>query len=309
MRDSRRSSFRTMTKSRGHRLCLVQALWEILALRGRQLRSCACFVFFSLLVGDVVPKDDDAYSVYLTLRRNVDIVCAPQLTTNTIPYLKVLVSDFYSAFTQVFPEVNVIPKMHYLIHYPRLIRLYGPLSKLSSMRFEAKHQYFRSLARKTRNFINVCRTLSTRHQLYKMYHLSQPKARIATSGCKQVPFEELPELLQDRLQQLELGSAQVTAVNSVTMSQRTFRKECVLPLMAFDDDLPDFAEVTMIVISNERVFIFATILQTRFFDDHFHAYIVDYTTHAVVIEAYCHKSEFHDLLSVYRLNNKRYVNM
>ncbi|CAN7983644.1 unnamed protein product [Ixodes hexagonus] len=140
--------------------------------------------------------------------------------------------------------------MHYLIHYLRLIRLYGPLSKLSSMRFEAKHQYFKSLARKTRNFINVCRTLSTSHQLYQMYHLSQPKERIATSECKQVPFEELPELLQDRLQQLELGSAQVTAVNSVTMSQRTFRKECVLPLTAFDDDLPDFAEVTMIVISN-----------------------------------------------------------
>ncbi|XP_040073555.1 uncharacterized protein LOC115323428 [Ixodes scapularis] len=278
-------------------------------IKGSAAEKLCLFRFFSLLVGDVVPKDDDAYSVYLALRRIVDIVCAPQLTTNTIPYLKVLISDFYSAFTQVFPEVNVIPKMHYLIHYPRLIRLYGPLSKLSSMRFEAKHQYFKSLARKTRNFINICRTLSTRHQLYEMYHLSQPKEQIATSGCKRVPFEELPELLQDRLHELELWSAQVTTVNSVTMSQRTLRKECVLPLTAFDDDLPDFAEVTMIVISNERVFIVATILQTRSFDDHFHAYVVDYTTHAVVIEDYYHKSEFHDLLSVYRLNKKRYINM
>lgn len=176
------------------------------------------------------------------------------------------------------------------------------------MRFEAKHQYFKSLARKTRNFINICRTLSTRHQLYEMYHLSQPIEQIITSGCKRVPFEELPELLQDRLQELELWSAQVTTVNSVTMSQRTFRKEYVLLLTAFDDDLPDFAEVTMIVISNERVLIVATILQTRFFYDHFHAYVVEYTTHAVVIEDYYHRGEFHDLLSVYRLN-KRYINM
>ncbi|CAN8029870.1 unnamed protein product [Ixodes persulcatus] len=146
------------------------------------------FRFFSLLVGNVVPKDNDAYSVYLALRRIVDIVCAPQLTTNTIPYLKVLISDFYSAFIQVFPEVNVIPKMHYLIHYPHLIRLYGPLSKLSSMRFEAKHQYFKSLARKTRNFINICRTLSTRHQLYEMYHLSQPNEQSTTSGYKAGAF-------------------------------------------------------------------------------------------------------------------------
>ncbi|CAN8029645.1 unnamed protein product, partial [Ixodes persulcatus] len=268
-------------------------------IKGSAAEKLCLFRFFSLLVGDV-PKDNDAYSVYLALRI-VDIVCAPQLTTNTIPYLKVFISDFYSAFIQVFPEVNAIPKMHYLIHYPRLIRLYGPLFKLSSMRFEAKHQYFKSLARKTRNFINICRTLSTRHQLYEMYHLSQPKEQITTSGCKWVPFEELPELLQGRLHELELWSAQVTTVNSVTMSQWTFRKECVLPLAAFDDDLPDFAEVTMIVISNERVFIVATILQTRFFDDHFHAYVVDYTTH-VVIEDYYHRSEFHDLLSVYRLN-------
>ncbi|CAN7944385.1 unnamed protein product, partial [Ixodes hexagonus] len=278
-------------------------------IKGSAAEKLCLFRFLSLLIGDVVPKDNDAYSVYLALRRIVDIVCAPQLTTNTIPYLRVLVSDFYSAFTEVFPDASVIPKMHYLIHYPRLIRLYGPLSKLSSMRFEAKHQYFKSLARKTRNFTNICRTLSTRHQLYEMYHLSQPKDKITTSGCKQVPFEELPELLQDRLQELDHWSVQVTTVNSVTMSQRTFRKECVLPLTAFDDDLPDFAEVTMIVICNEKVFIFATILQTRFFDDHFHAYVVDYTTHAVVIEDYHHKSEFHHLLSVYRLSNKRYVNM
>ncbi|CAN8009013.1 unnamed protein product [Ixodes pacificus] len=102
--------------------------------------------------------------------------------------------------------------MHYLIHYPRSIRLYGSLSKLSSMRFEAKHQYFKSLAKKTRNFINICRTLSTRHQLYEMYHLPQPKEQITTSGRKRVSFEELPELLQDRLHELELWSAQVTTV-------------------------------------------------------------------------------------------------
>ncbi|EEC09636.1 conserved hypothetical protein, partial [Ixodes scapularis] len=267
------------------------------------------FRYFALLVGDVVPESNEAYSVYLDLRKVVDIVCAPQITVSTIAYLRVLVSDFYSAFRQVFPEVNVIPKMHYLIHYARLIQLYGPLSKLSSMRFEAKHQYFKSLARKTHNFINICRTLSIRHQMYEMYYLSQPKETLTTSGCQEVPFEELPKLLKERLQELGYMTALVTTVDCVTLSRRTFRNGCVVPLTAYDDDLPDFAEVAMIVITNERLFIFAKILQTKFFDDHFHAYIVEHTTHAVVIEDYQHRCEFHDLLYMHRLGDRRYVNM
>ncbi|CAN7987348.1 unnamed protein product [Ixodes hexagonus] len=45
-------------------------------IKGSAAEKLCLFRFFSLLVGDVVPKDDDTYSVYLTLRRIVDIVCA-----------------------------------------------------------------------------------------------------------------------------------------------------------------------------------------------------------------------------------------
>lgn len=74
--------------------------------------------------------------------------------------------------------------MHYLIHYPRLLLLYGPLSKLSCMRFEVKHQYFKSVARKTRNFKNLSATLSRRHQLSLMYSLAQPVQLVTTVGGK-----------------------------------------------------------------------------------------------------------------------------
>ena len=35
------------------------------------------------------------------------------------------------------------PKAYFLIHYPEMIRRFGPLVK--TLRFETKHQYFKSL--------------------------------------------------------------------------------------------------------------------------------------------------------------------
>ena len=38
-------------------------------------------------------------------------------------------------------------------------------------RFEAKHQYFKRIIQKTGNFINVAKTLATRHQMMQVYYL------------------------------------------------------------------------------------------------------------------------------------------
>lgn len=43
------------------------------------------------------------------------------------------------------------------------------------MRFEAKHQFFKHLAKICRNFKNILKTLSTRHQIYSCYVLLDPK--------------------------------------------------------------------------------------------------------------------------------------
>lgn len=86
-------------------------------------------------------EENMAYKVYLKLRAVLDIVLAPQVSRSAAPYLQTLIEDFYSEFSEIFPDVNIIPKMHYIIHYPRLLLSCGPLSKLSCMRFEAKHQF------------------------------------------------------------------------------------------------------------------------------------------------------------------------
>uniref|UniRef100_A0A1X7TV16 Uncharacterized protein n=1 Tax=Amphimedon queenslandica TaxID=400682 RepID=A0A1X7TV16_AMPQE len=85
-----------------------------------------------------------------------------------------LISEHHSNFMTLYPQQSVTPKMHYMVHMPRLIKCYGPLSQLWTMRFEAKHQYFKKLTQRTLNYINLPKTLSERHQFIQIYYLLSP---------------------------------------------------------------------------------------------------------------------------------------
>lgn len=276
-------------------------------IKGSAAEKLCFFRFFSLLVGDSVPEGNPAYQVYLELRAIMDIVLAPQVSRGSVAYLKVLIEDFYSAFKETFADVSIIPKMHYLTHYPSFLLLYGPLSKLSCMRFEAKHQFFKSLTRKVRNFKNISTTLSRRHQMQLMYALTQPQESLTIIGSKRLEPDLLPDLLKDRLRELWPNTADVHCADSVTVSGRTISVGAVVPLLVPDDDLPEFAKVTLIAVCNLKLFVFATILDTRYFDEHFHAFVVESTAHNVIIENVQHHREFYDQLYMYKQGGNNYV--
>ena len=45
----------------------------------------------------------------------------------------------------------------------------GPMVRHWTLRFEAKHQYFKYLATSMGNYINVSQSLANRHQCYQCY--------------------------------------------------------------------------------------------------------------------------------------------
>lgn len=48
----------------------------------------------------------------------------------------------------------------------------GPLSNMWCMRYEAKHSYFKQLARVLGNFKNIAKNLAEHHQLYMCYNVA-----------------------------------------------------------------------------------------------------------------------------------------
>lgn len=99
----------------------------------------------------------------MDLKDIVELSLSPAFTNKTIQYLQCKISDQRQIFSEVFPE-----------HYPNLIKSFGLLVHLWTMRFEGKHRFFKRVVHDTQNLKNVTSTLATRHRHMMAYHLSSP---------------------------------------------------------------------------------------------------------------------------------------
>ena len=83
----------------------------------------------------------------------------------------------------MFPEHKLTTKHHFLSHYPYLIKCFGPLRHLWTLRFESKHRYFKSIIRHSPNYKNVLYSLSNKHQLLQILNTSSEVLFSDTIKC------------------------------------------------------------------------------------------------------------------------------
>ncbi|XP_026046980.1 uncharacterized protein LOC113035558 [Astatotilapia calliptera] len=98
-----------------------------------------------LIIGLKVPQQEPVWQMLMTLKDIVDLVMSRVHTEESICYLDSIISEHRSRFLDVSPQHKLIPKHHFLEHYPQLIREFGPLAALWTMRFEAKHSFFKKV--------------------------------------------------------------------------------------------------------------------------------------------------------------------
>lgn len=94
--------------------------------------------------GDLIETDDKHWYLLLLLLHIVNIVFSPVLSEGMTVYLKHLITDHHWLFKQLFPEINLLPKRHFMIHYPCSIRHIGPILHTWCMRYEAKHNFYKT---------------------------------------------------------------------------------------------------------------------------------------------------------------------
>lgn len=73
------------------------------------------------MLGGEVPVDDDCWYNYLLLLEMLDYIFAPVLTFEAVSHLRVIINDHHQGFKTIYPTSPIIPKMHYIVHYPDLI--------------------------------------------------------------------------------------------------------------------------------------------------------------------------------------------
>ncbi|KAK3922556.1 Alpha-L-arabinofuranosidase C, partial [Frankliniella fusca] len=89
---------------------------------------------------------------------------AYELTSQHLVQLRRMIQIHHETFTVHYPEFDITPKFHYLIHIPSQIENFGPSRVTWCFRFEAMHSYIKNIIRITKNFINPPLSISKRYE-------------------------------------------------------------------------------------------------------------------------------------------------
>ena len=85
-----------------------------------------CFCrYLGLVIGDKVPEDNPAWSLYILLRQIIAILTTPQILQAHISRLDHFIPEFLSQYKELYGELK--NKFHNMVHMPRILRNNSPL--------------------------------------------------------------------------------------------------------------------------------------------------------------------------------------
>ena len=87
-----------------------------------------------LKIGDLIPCSDSNWKCFITFTKIVDIIMS---SADISAILKVVIEEHHVRYT----EAKVIPKFHFLLHYPEQIFNVGPMVRTWNMRNEEKQLF------------------------------------------------------------------------------------------------------------------------------------------------------------------------
>lgn len=153
---------------------ISQASFSKKTIAGNGHENCALLRLLPLLIGNLVHNFEPAWEILMDLKEIVELVMSVTFSEATLCFLERKIVEHRQLLKDTFPNLKLRPKHHFVEHYPHLIRCFGPLVELWTIRFEAKHSYFRGVVRDVHNFKNVPLTLASKHQLMMAHYLNGP---------------------------------------------------------------------------------------------------------------------------------------
>jgi len=248
---------------------------------GKAVEKWCLFRLLPLLLGDVVDDEDKVWKLYNLARDICEIVLAPVVDPAWLPYLELIIAHHHALLRDVAPKA-FIPKMHFIVHYPRLLLTFGPLRHLWTMRFEAVHQYFKQLAKKTKSFVNITASLCSRFQRRKCYELASNTLALSTTviNCAQhvIKVNSLPSALCALLIQScgVRGGSTVLSVRSVTVNGQRYKVGCVMVCdVTRTEEIPLFVLVKHIIQVRSVWLICGIVYHAVHFNVRCHAYEIE----------------------------------
>ncbi|XP_064472066.1 uncharacterized protein LOC135386199 [Ornithodoros turicata] len=235
--------------------------------KGTAAQKWCLFSLLSVRLGDIIEENDAHWEIYLKLKSVVQLVFAEEVPCDHVAHLADEIRYFLTSFATMYPG-KIIQKMHFLVHYPRLISELGPLKQYCCMRFEAKHQYIKPMAIRNKNFKNICRSVTARHQLLQSFDVAtlDYDTALETTKSKLVHDTHLPECARDRL----AGGVPIWEIESAKIDHCKYRTKDIIVLAKGDPTR--FGQISMLLVCSGSLFIVVRELETVAFNRHLRAY-------------------------------------
>ena len=239
------------------------------------------------IIGPLVSTEDQYYSFLMELIEIVQIIFSPVIKSDTIDQLRVLIAQHLSKFKDLFPNINILPKHHYLVHIPTTIQMLGPMVRSSCFSFESAHRYFKELARK-QNFKNLPFSLAKRHQFNECCNFGDAKENPSSHPlfCNEISYGVLKKMSEEACQSLREKFDSLGLLPAITFSN-VFKVSWVklfgtkyarFALIAIDVSgnpiLPVFGVIVSIYLIKGFVYFDVQLLETICFDYKHQAYHV-----------------------------------
>lgn len=266
------------------------------------------------VIGHKIERGNAYWINFLRLIQIVILCTSSNSTRETASLLRILIATFLRENRGLYPRESFIPKMHYMLHLPKQLLLFGPLRNQWCMRFEAKNGYFKN--RKYKSFRNLPLTMAKQHQTYMCYHQSSSRGErsrtylyggdVVNDGEEVQFLEQFPNL-HGELNNLRganlVQDMTVFRTSGVTIHGLHYeRNQCAVVLAYEEDDTPKFAYVRDIVVHNlDKYFVLETSNHIQF-NTHIASYIIEPSNEF-------HIKRFYDLkfkwpLSVYTYDDR-----
>lgn len=264
--------------------------------------------YFGLLIGDFIPQNDPVWDLYILMRKIFDLIISTSFQKDCSDLLQTLIAEHNELYLR-YSRSHLKPKFHYLLHYHSMIKKFGPLILIWSMRFEAKHRMSKIAANTSSNCRNICKTLAIRHQL----QLNE----IFTKGslCNEIEFGPCIEINDVDNNINEIG--QYININSfgtlikypwITVKGTKYQPKMVLTLDVFENDYPKFGIIINIFVCNHEFILFqCSQLNTIVFNEHLFSFEVSIKNDDKVFVSYDSLPSFLPNNINIISNGKRYV--
>lgn len=143
-----------------------------------------------LILVNFVGEDCPYMTNYRKMLEILSISFAEKIHIGMIEYLSEAIQEYLVNFGSLYKEnipgedrlKNFTPKQHFLINFPRLLTVFGPLIRYWTMRMEAKHQFLKRIVQALRNYKNLTLTLAKKYQLFQAYFLYGSLKKGISSG-------------------------------------------------------------------------------------------------------------------------------